>query len=42
MPKDKLDVPALSVAPVIAGYLADSNQAQDRPVSFKVFLKILN
>lgn len=34
MPKDKLDVTALSAAPVTAGNLADSNQAQDRPLSF--------
>ncbi|RMC14302.1 hypothetical protein DUI87_09395 [Hirundo rustica rustica] len=29
MPKDKVDVAALSAVPVTAGYLADSNQAQD-------------
>lgn len=39
MPKDKLSIAALSAAPVAAGYLADSNQAQDRPVSFLSFLE---
>lgn len=34
MLKDKLDVAALSAASVTAGYLADSNQVQDRAVSF--------